>query len=86
MSRRRVLNLVAAIPALLAIIGPHRAVAQSVGALKSQYRYRNSPHGKQRCRNCSYYTAQSRVFGQCSILQTQVTWEGWCTAWRAKTN
>ncbi|HTJ26132.1 MAG TPA: high-potential iron-sulfur protein [Candidatus Limnocylindria bacterium] len=83
-SRRCALRLIAAIPAAIAGAAPVLARAQSIDALKAQYRFRHFPNGRQKCFGCSNYTRLSRGAGDCSVLDTQVNWEGWCTAWRAK--
>jgi hypothetical protein len=86
LSRRSALRVIAAIPAALVSAVPVLARAQSIEALKVQYHFvKLSSSRKQKCFFCAHYTRQTRVVGTCSVLQTQVDWEGHCTAWTAKT-
>jgi hypothetical protein len=80
------LRVIAAIPLAVTALRPLLARAQSVDALKAQYRYQKFPHGRQRCNACTHYAGPKKGYGTCSVLQAQVNWEGWCTSWSAKTH
>jgi hypothetical protein len=85
-SRRSALRVIAAVPVALLGTLPVLAGAQSVEALKIRYQFRKFTTSRtQKCFFCANYTRQTRVIGTCSVLQTQVDWEGHCTAWTAKT-
>jgi hypothetical protein len=85
-SRRSALRVIAAAPVLLIGALPSLAAAQSIAALKLQYQFRKfSLDRKQKCFFCAHYTRVTRFVGACSVLQTQVNWEGHCTAFTAKT-
>ena len=84
-SRRSALRVIAAVPVALLGALPVLAGAQSVEALKVRYQFRKlSSSRTQKCFFCAHYTRQTRFVGACSVLQTQVGWEGHCTAWTAK--
>ncbi|MGD1066547.1 MAG: hypothetical protein ABR975_07000 [Vulcanimicrobiaceae bacterium] len=86
LTRRSALRVIAALPAALVGAVPVLARAQSIDALKVQYHFvKSTVNRKQKCFFCAHYTRQTRVVGTCSVLQTQVDWEGHCTAWAAKT-
>ena len=39
--------------------------------------YRNSPNGRQRCANCSWYEPPS----SCGVVSGPVSARGWCNLW-----
>jgi hypothetical protein len=84
-TRRSALRAIAALPILVAGAIPVLARAQSIASLKAQYHWQKfSQHRPQRCMNCAHYTRETRLKGTCSVLQTEVYWENWCTAWSPK--
>ena len=73
--RRQFLTLVAAtgiLSGLQAFFAPARAkTSQSAAA------YRNSPNGRQRCANCSWFEAPAG----CGVVKGPVSARGWCALW-----
>ncbi len=64
--------------------GSASVLAETARALKLRYRYRSFPRGKQHCLSCVRYTRRSRVSGACSLLMTNVNYQGWCVGWTPK--
>jgi hypothetical protein len=84
LSRRSALRVVAALPVLAIGMLPVLAKAQSIASLKAQYHWQKFSHSHQRCMGCAHYTRKTRLEGTCSVLQSEVYSENWCTAWSAK--
>ncbi len=75
--RRRALSLfgvTAVVSGLVAVFGPTPAQAKTSQAAAG---YRNSPKGRQRCANCSWYEAPSG----CGVVKGPVSARGWCALW-----
>lgn len=74
--RRRALKLfgAAAVSGFGALFGARSAQAKTsqVGAA-----YRNSPNGRQRCANCSWFEPPSG----CGVVKGPVSAGGWCNLW-----
>jgi len=75
--RRRALTFFGAAAMLTgigALLGASPAQARSSKAAAA---YRGSPHGRQRCANCSWFSAPS----DCGVVSGPVSANGWCNLW-----
>lgn len=76
-ARRRVLKLfgaTAVLSGLHALFGAAPARAKTSQAAAA---YRNSPNGRQRCANCSWFEPPSG----CGVVKGPVSARGWCNLW-----
>jgi len=72
-TRRAALKIGACAAAFIGL-GATRAQAKSSQAAVA---YRNSPSGRQRCANCSWFEPPSG----CSVVKGPVSARGWCNIW-----
>ena len=89
MQRREFLKIggsaLAMIP-VMAIFG--RADAATNATLRASLKYQNKPDGDKRCDNCVQFVpgAAAKSLGSCRIIpgDTEISPQGYCTAWTKK--
>lgn len=87
-TRRKMFKIAGAL-SVLPIVGaaiPAQA-AQNAG-LRAAMKYQDTPSGDKKCLNCMHFVpaADPKARGGCKIFpgDTEISPEGWCTAWAAK--
>jgi hypothetical protein len=73
------------LPALAAVVGSE-SLAQTAKGSKAQFKYQDSPNGKKQCSNCTFFIAgkTSTANGTCKIVQGDISPNGYCIAYSAK--
>lgn len=83
--RRRFVLLGSALAA--GLLGARAAQAQTNPGIRTALKYQDTPKGDQRCNNCIHWVpgANATARGGCKIIpgDTQISPQGWCTAWVA---
>ena len=87
--RRRFLKLGSAALAMIPVIAfSGRAAAATNAAMRASLKYQDKPEGEKRCANCAQFvpgkTAKDR--GGCKLMpgDTEISPQGYCTAWTKK--
>ncbi|OGA55467.1 MAG: hypothetical protein A3G81_33110 [Betaproteobacteria bacterium RIFCSPLOWO2_12_FULL_65_14] len=80
LSRRRVLKIVALLGGAAAVPGIARDARAQAKAGKAAMKYQEQPKGDQRCSGCVQFVAPN----QCKVVEGNISPNGWCIAYSAK--
>lgn len=85
-ARRRALRRGAALicSALACAAFVHSGAARAKAA-KSQMQYQTHPHDGKSCASCRFFTASTSDNGSCALVDGEISRDGWCVAFAART-
>ena len=74
------------LPALAGLLAGVSAPARASKGSKAQFKYQETPHGSQKCANCSFFIAgkTATADGQCKLVDGSISPNAWCIAYSAK--
>lgn len=79
-ARRRILRSASGLAGALALssfFAPRDAIAQKKKKTQAQVEYQQTPKGKEKCENCSFWVKPN----QCTNVEGPIVPEGWCNIW-----
>ena len=76
------------LPALAGLLYASAAPAQAAKGSKTQFKYQSTPSGSKKCSNCTFFIPgkSASANGTCKVVDGDISPNGYCIAWSAKTS